>query len=258
MLMPMNTPHAVQRLFLERLSRSTRPYLARGHQIDRCPDCRLAKSYCQCHLRRQLLSDCAFCLLMYDAEVLKPSNSARLIADLIDDTSAFLWSRTTPPEALLSLLADPSYQPIVIFPRQNALATQPLAHPHDLQQLDKKPLFILLDGTWREAHKMYRKSPWLHAFPLLSFDLDEPPSRYSLRKGALGFQLATAEVAALALDALGEGKNAKALLCWFDVFCEASLQVTTKVSLIERQPLAALQEDYLHAVDEALRVSTVC
>ncbi|CAG9000078.1 MAG: hypothetical protein CENE_02067 [Candidatus Celerinatantimonas neptuna] len=248
----MKKPHAVQRLFLERLSRSTRPYLARGHQIVRCPQCRLAKLYCQCHLRRDIPSESAFCLLMYDAEVLKPSNSARLIADLIDDTYAFLWSRTNPPEALLSLLEDPLYQPVVIFPRQNALPDQPMTSSHQLQQLDKKPLFILLDGTWREAHKMYRKSPWLHAFPLLSFDLDEPPSRYSLRKGSLGFQLATAEVAALALDALGEGKNAKALLCWFEVFCEASLQVTTKASAIERQPLAILQEAYLQAVDEAI------
>ncbi|MFM2486574.1 tRNA-uridine aminocarboxypropyltransferase [Celerinatantimonas yamalensis] len=242
-------PHAVQQLYLQRLSMSTRPYLARGHQIVRCPDCRLAVQFCQCHLRQLVPSDCAFCLVMYDAEVLKPSNSGRLIADLIEDTHAFTWSRTQPPSALLALLQSPQYQPIVIFPKANALEAQPMVEPQHLKYCSgKKPLFILLDGTWREAHKIYRKSLWLHHLPLMSFDLKSAPTEYSLRRGRRDFQLATAEVAALALAQAGEQHNAEALLHWFEVFCEASLLATTKIPLITRQPLALLQQNYQHAV----------
>ncbi|STS92578.1 DTW domain protein [Klebsiella variicola] len=35
----------------------------------------------------------------------------------------------------------------------------------------KPPLFIMLDGTWTEARKMFRKSPYLDALPIISVDL---------------------------------------------------------------------------------------
>ncbi|CAG9295727.1 tRNA-uridine aminocarboxypropyltransferase [Celerinatantimonas diazotrophica] len=251
-------PHAVQRLYLERIAKSTRPYLARGHQVIRCPDCLLAIEHCQCHLRELVPSHCAFCLVMYDAEILKPSNSARLIADLIADTHAFSWSRTEPPQALLALLQRDDYQPIVVYPRANALPTQPSVTQEQLLTGGaKKPLFILLDGTWRQAHKMYRKSPWLHHFPLLSFHLSKPPTTYNLRQGSLDFQLATAEVAALALKEADELANADALLRWFEIFCEVSLMATSKTSLIKnRRPLIQLQKEYQHALSLAKRESS--
>ncbi|MFM2482108.1 tRNA-uridine aminocarboxypropyltransferase [Celerinatantimonas sp. YJH-8] len=248
-------PHAIERLYQQRLKQSTRPYQARGYQIIRCPHCHLAQKFCQCHLKQSVVSNCAFCLIMYDFEVLKPSNSAGLIADIIPDTYGFIWSRMQTSTELLTLLANPEYQPIVIFPTQNALESQPLATAHDLQPTGKKPLFILLDGTWREAHKMYRKSPWLHHFPLLSFNLDKAPSDYSLRKGSLGFQLATAEVAALALAAAGEQANADVLLSWFEVFCEASLMATSKDSDFVRRPLVQLQKAYMDALEQAAGVT---
>lgn len=251
-------PHAVQRLYLERIAKSTRPYLARGHQVIRCPDCLLAVEHCQCHLRELVPSYCAFCLVIYDAEILKPSNSARLIADLIADTHAFSWSRTNPPKELFALLKYDDYQPIVIYPRENALPTQPAVTQEQLLTKNaKKPLFILLDGTWRQAHKMYRKSPWLHDFPLLSFHLSQPPTSYNLRQGSLGFQLATAEVAALALKEAHEQANADVLLRWFEIFCEANLMATSKTSLVKnRKPLTQLQNEYQQALSLAKRASS--
>ena len=47
------------------------------------------------------------CLLMHDVEPMKPSNTGWLIADVIDDTTAFAWSRTEVDPELLRLLADP-------------------------------------------------------------------------------------------------------------------------------------------------------
>ena len=44
-----------------------------------------------------------FCLLMFDTEPMKPSNTGRLIADILPDTTAFQWSRTEPSQDLLDL-----------------------------------------------------------------------------------------------------------------------------------------------------------
>ncbi|MBX9817484.1 MAG: DTW domain-containing protein, partial [Burkholderiaceae bacterium] len=156
-------PHAVSRLRAERLARSTKPFLARGGMKgERCPACRVSPSHCLCALRPAVPTRAGMCLLMADIEPLKPSNTGWLIADVVADTYAFGWARTEVDPALLTLLADPQWQPYVVFPGEfvaegrvvNSLPTAVEG------AADKRPLFILLDATWPEARKMFRKSPY--------------------------------------------------------------------------------------------------
>ncbi|WP_228290930.1 tRNA-uridine aminocarboxypropyltransferase [Shewanella cyperi] len=217
--------HAVHRLYQYRKSISTRPFTARGKSLKRCGQCLLSERYCTCGARALLNSNAAFLLLMYDDEVLKPTNSGRLIADLVPDTHAFLWSRTEVAPEVLALLSDPRYQPFVVFPGEYATEGQQVLgeiNSQSLFALGKRPLFVMLDGSWREAVKMFRKSPYLAGLPLLSFDA-ATVARYALRKGQRDFQFGTAEVAAMVLDAMGEKANAEALGMWFDLFIECSL-----------------------------------
>lgn len=211
----------VHQLYLHRKSLSTKPFNARGKGVNRCEKCRVAKENCLCELSHQVDTNAAFVLLMYDTEVLKPSNTGKLIADIIPDCWAFLWSRTEREQALLDLLNDSKWQPFVVFPEQYAdvervRKTVTLDH-------NKRPLFIMLDGSWREAKKMFTKSEYLHQFPVLSIDpqlLTDSAfkSQYHIRKTDKPEQLATAEVAAMVLDLLGEEKNAAVLNAWFDTF----------------------------------------
>ena len=101
-------PHAVSRLRIARLARSSKPFLARGGPHgERCAGCRLLPSHCLCALRPAVPTRAGFCLLMADIEPLKPSNTGWLVADVVPDTFAFGWARTEVDPALLSLLADP-------------------------------------------------------------------------------------------------------------------------------------------------------
>ncbi|MBI3228818.1 MAG: DTW domain-containing protein [Burkholderiales bacterium] len=109
--------HAVSRLRTARLARSTKPFLARGGpQGERCAGCRLMPSHCLCDLRPSVPTHAAVCLIMAENEALKPSNTGWLIADVVPDTFAFEWARTAPDPAMLTLLADPQWQPYVVFP----------------------------------------------------------------------------------------------------------------------------------------------
>ena len=45
-------------------------------------------------MRPQLATRAGFCLLMHDAEPLKPTNTGWLIADAVRDCEAFGWART--------------------------------------------------------------------------------------------------------------------------------------------------------------------
>lgn len=213
--------NSVLALRKQRLALATRPFLARGYKVQRCELCLLPLADCICASKpAQPDADCAVLLLMYGAEMLKPSNTGRLIADIINENYAFRWSRTEPEPELLALLADPRYQPFVVFPADN-LPEQRVTF-NVARQSGKKPLFIFLDGTWREAKKMIRKSPYLDPLPVLAVSPDQL-SQYKLRVAHHDHHLCTAEVATMVLNLAQEYSASQALLQHFEHFRDAYL-----------------------------------
>ena len=211
--------HAVSRLRTARLARSAKPFLARGGpRGERCAGCRLIPSHCLCALRPALTAGPGFCLIMADIEPLKPSNTGWLIADAVADTFAFGWARTEVDPALPALLADPQWQPYLVFPGEFVAPGRVVA---DVQAADsqrgKRPLFVLLDATWPEARKMFRKSPYLDHLPVLSLQSAQL-SRYRLRRARRADHFCTSEVAALCLELAGEPHAAQTLEAYLDVF----------------------------------------
>ncbi|WP_369916735.1 tRNA-uridine aminocarboxypropyltransferase [Limnohabitans sp. T6-20] len=216
-------PHAVSRLRTARLARSAKPFLARGGiKGERCPGCRLVPSHCLCDLRSVVPTKAGVCLLMADIEPLKPSNTGWLIADVVPDTFAFGWARTEVDPALLALLADPQWQPVVVFPGE---FVEPERVTDTVQTPDagKRVLFILLDATWPEARKMFRKSPYLDKLPVLSLN-PEQVSAYKLRRSRRDDHFCTSEVASLCLDLAGEAHAAQTLQAWLAVYTHHYLQ----------------------------------
>ncbi|KRW62310.1 tRNA-uridine aminocarboxypropyltransferase [Pseudomonas sp. TTU2014-080ASC] len=209
--------HAVARLRAERIARSEKPFLARGCKAVRCPECRLAVSHCLCAWRPQVEACSGVSLLMHDVEALKPSNTGWLIADVVRDTSAFGWSRVEVDQRLLALLDDPQWQPYLVFPGEYAAPERVVSEVCTTE--GKRPLFVLLDATWSEARKMFRKSPYLDRFPVLSLQ-PEQISRYRLRRSKRDDHFCTAEVAAMCLELAGDGRAAEALNAYLDVFSQ--------------------------------------
>ncbi|HYP32192.1 MAG TPA: tRNA-uridine aminocarboxypropyltransferase [Burkholderiaceae bacterium] len=238
-------PHAVADLRAERLARSAKPFLARGGSTRaRCDGCRLPVTHCACAARPSVATRAGACLLMADIEPLKPTNTGWLVADVVPDTFAFGWSRTGVDPGLLALLADPRWQPVVVFPGEYA---EPARVVHDVPRDEaRRPLFVLLDGTWSEARKMFRKSPYLDRFPVLSLR-PEQASNYALRRSRRDDHFCTSEVAALCLDLAGEARAAHALEAWLDVFTHHYLQA--------RHQLPAAWDGAAHARLRALLAS---
>lgn len=200
--------NAVLRLRAQRLARATRPFLARGNRVLRCQRCLLPHKNCLCATLQPQQARSRFCLVMFDTEPMKPSNTGRLIADILPETQAFGWSRTEPDAALLAAVQTADYEPMVVFPGAYADADRQVltTPPTD----GKPPLFIMLDGTWTEARKMFRKSPYLDALPIISVDLSRI-SAYHLREAHADGQYCTAEVAITLLDLAGDAPAAAAL-----------------------------------------------
>jgi DTW domain-containing protein YfiP len=226
-------PHAVSCLRAARLARSSKPFLARGGpRGERCAGCRLVPSHCICALRPVVATRAGVCLLMADVEPLKPSNTGWLIADVVPDTFAFGWARTVVDPALLTLLADPQWQPYVVFPGEfvtpERVVTEVQTSVAPTGSMVKRPLFVLLDATWPEARKMFRKSPYLDRFPVLSLH-PEQLSRYKLRRSRRDDHFCTSEVAGLCLDLAGETRAAQTLETYLDVFTHHYLQAKNQL-----------------------------
>jgi DTW domain-containing protein YfiP len=222
-------PHAVSHLRSARLARSAKPFMARGGSTRaRCEGCRLVPSHCLCAARLSVPTCAGVCLLMADIEPLKPTNTGWLIADVVPDTFAFGWARTEVDPALLALLADPQWQPVVVFPGEYAAPGRVVTAVAPAAGAGRRPLFILLDATWNEARKMFRKSPYLDRFPVLSLQPDEV-SRYTLRRSRRDDHFCTSEVAALCLDLAGEARAAQALGAWLDVFTHHYVQARNQL-----------------------------
>ena len=236
--------HAVSLLRAARLARSAKPFLARGGSTRaRREGCRLALGHCMCAARPRVSTRAGVCLLMADIEPLKPTNTGWLIADVVADTFAFGWARTEVDPALLALLADPQWQPVVVFPGEYALPERVVHSVAAQGGSPRRPLFILLDATWNEARKMFRKSPYLDRFPVLSLQ-PEQVSRYTLRRSQRGDHFCTSEVAALCMELAGETLAAQMLEAWLDVFTHhyvrARNQLPAEWDGVQHQRLRAL------------------
>jgi len=99
------------------------------------------------------------------------------------DSLLFEGTNFTRHETINRLLADPSYAPAVLYPGKQAVnlsllppAERRRAFPHG-----RRPLFFVIDGTWRTARKMRRLSVNLNGLP--SFVLTpRRPSGFQIRK----------------------------------------------------------------------------
>ena len=215
-----------------------------GSKVERCAGCRLVVSHCLCALRPVAPSRAGVCLIMFDIEPLKPSNTGWLIADVVPSTFAFGWSRTEVDPALLVLLADEQWQPYVVFPGEFVAAERVVTTVQ--AATNKRPLFVLLDATWPEARKMFRKSPYLDHLPVLSLQ-SEQLSNYKLRRSQRDAHFCTSEVAALCMALSGDTLAALTLEAYLDVF--------THHYLLARQQLPVDMEDAAHQRLRSLRLT---
>jgi len=207
--------HAFDRLRAQRLAEASKPFAARGATLKRCPNCLLADQYCLCQERQPIITRHEFVLLMHRNEVFKPSNSGRLIADIFpQNCHAFCWRRPSAPEGFDAVVRSGRCKPLLVFPERNKESARTV-----LASLDGevKYCFIFLDGTWKQASRMFHLSAWLQDLDCLHLDALQP-SQYLARKSHTAHGLATAEAAIHCLDLAGDDRQAQHLQHYFALF----------------------------------------
>jgi DTW domain-containing protein YfiP len=135
-------------------------------------------------------------IFQHPTEVWRPSNTAFLITQLYPSTLLVIRGDPDGETAFNQLLDGGEFQPYIIFP-DDAAPEVGAARAAGLFN-EKPPLFVLLDGSWRQARRMRRRHPVLAEMPVLSL-VPRARSVYRVRKQVRDTNLCTAEAAALLL-----------------------------------------------------------
>ncbi|ELB2830345.1 MULTISPECIES: tRNA-uridine aminocarboxypropyltransferase [Vibrio] len=176
-----------------------------------CPTCGFQFN-CMCSLMPKLTSEHNILLLMHPNELKRDTNTGQLLEQCQLNIERVIWYRKQPPAELLTLLADPSRYPVLLFPCEESITLEHVVLQS--QQQTKTPLFIILDATWQEARKMINKSRWLEGIPTMGLSASAD-SQYQLRRNQQQGNLCTFEVAAHLLGQLGEQNNQQQMQRFF-------------------------------------------
>lgn len=163
---------------------------SRGYRNSRCPGCQLPKKLCICGELPKVNSQATFWIVMHPFEYDKPTNTGRILKECLSDTKIIFWERTAPSKALIDAIN--SNNTYLVFPEEYKTLNNTVVETLDLSATN--PHFILLDGTWKQARKIFRQSPYLHKLPVLSMQFDQK-SIYQLRRPSSSHHLCTIEVA---------------------------------------------------------------
>ncbi len=204
--------NAVLRLRAERLARATRPFLARGNRVHRCQRCLLPLKQCLCATLTPAQATSRFCTVMFDTEPMKPSNTGRLIADILPDTEAFQWSRNRAAAGVTRSGRQPG------LPAHGGLPASYAGAERQVLSIPPAETTAIYHARWNTdgSAQNVSQSPYLDALPVISVDLSRI-SAYHLREAHAQGQYCTAEVAIALLD-LAEDRMARALGDHFSLF----------------------------------------
>ncbi|OGU00278.1 MAG: DTW domain-containing protein [Geobacteraceae bacterium GWC2_48_7] len=139
-------------------------------------------------------------LLTHFKEFDKRSNTGQLVLEVMGDAAEQVcWDRMNPPAGLVEEIEAGGVA--LVYPGSDEENNDDLS---DITQ------FILIDGTWHEARKIYQRSPYLRKVRRVCLK-PAGKSQYNLRKNQKEACLCTAECVIEILRSTGRFEHAERL-----------------------------------------------
>lgn len=183
-----------------------------------CNECGLPIISCICNKSAKVRTQAKLWILSSEREFYRPSNTARLLKLINpESTEIFLWERTKSPDQLIEYIGMKDYTTFVVFPAENEELER---RKVEFELTDKIPAFIIIDGTWKEARRIFRKSDFLEGLPIVSIERNNA-SNYDLRRGATEGNLCTIEAAIEILNMNGETYSSQVINDYYNLFLKS-------------------------------------
>lgn len=179
-----------------------------------CNQCGLPTLTCICNIIAPINTKAKFWIITSRGEFYRPSSTGRLLK-LINpnSTEIFLWERTNPSPKLMENIESFKGRTYLVFPAESE---DLIDRPVD-EVTEGDVAFILIDGTWKEARTIFRKSGYLRDLPRVSIKPDYE-SNFSLRRGKVEGTLCTIEAAMETLRITGELEHEQSMKDYFNLF----------------------------------------
>ena len=195
-----------------------------------CNKCGLPIINCICNVVPKMRTKAKILILSTEREFSRPSNTARLLKLVNpESTELILWERINAPEKLIEYINSEEYEIYIIFPIENDDLSE---RKFEYKSSERTPAFIILDGTWKEALKILRRSDYLKKLPRISLNPIHK-SEYTLRRGASEGELCTIEAAIEVLKLNYEIENAQLVKGVFDLFIKSFKAGANRLKLKE-------------------------
>jgi DTW domain-containing protein YfiP len=187
---------------------------------DSCNKCGLPIINCICDKSSKIKTSAQIWIISTEREFYRPSNTARLLKLINpDSTEIFLWERTKKPQELMEYINDEKHETYLLFPVEEEEEEAQCRKVENIST-GKIPAFVLIDGTWKEARKILRKSDYLNKLPRISLEPNFK-SQYDLRRGATDGNLCTIEAAIEVLKINNEIENSQAIYQFYKLFLKS-------------------------------------
>lgn len=175
-------------------------------QRKKCTVCDKALAACICQHITAIDSDIELIILQHPSEVKNAIGTARILNLSLPQCQIIIGENFTDNAQLNGILNDPTRQCYLLYPSEDSIAAEHLSHIASSNTATSiKQTFILLDGTWRKAFKMYQSSINLQGIPAVRLNAEEE-SQYTIRQTSIEGGLSTVEAGFLLLSTLEKDK----------------------------------------------------
>ena len=176
---------------------------------DTCWQCYRIRALCWCAGIQAFEIEPMIALLVHPKEFQRTVGTARVVKLSIQNCRTWTGygSDFDANSEITSLVEDPAYFPIVLYPGPTSLNLSDATHQEISEAIpkDRKLVIFVIDGTWANAKRMIRLSKLLSGLPKISFNIQKT-SQYQFRKQPKSYCLSTVEAVCELIENL-EAKN---------------------------------------------------
>lgn len=153
-------------------------------------------------------------LLTHQRELNKKTNTGSLVIDVMGEKAqVIVWDRVKPDPELLRVIDGGAVA--LLYPSADS---ELISEAPDYRS------YIIIDGTWQQAQKIYNRSSYLKDLPTVKVSVNKP-SAYHLRRNQRAGCLCTAECAIELLKARGEIEQADEIQSTFLEFTASVVKI---------------------------------
>lgn len=162
-----------------------------------CEQCHYPQNTCVCAHIKSISIPLNVIIIQHPKEATHAKNTARLVTMCIPSACIVL---SNDDDAMHTLAQYSCKQTTaLIYPSESSIALEDLSRT----QKQQYKTLILIDGSWKQAFGIVKRSSWLQTLPAYHFS-NAAPSQYAIRHTSLPHALSTLEAAAHSISCLCE------------------------------------------------------